>query len=224
MGVVMESLCPVTGETHEEERINWLTHLAGLLFSCIGGVLLFLTVNLIGDPVHIVSCSIYAATLILLFAASTFYHACKTVSMKRLMKIADHSCIYLLIAGSYTPFTLGPLKEYGGIQLLVIVWSIAVVGILFKIVAVNRFKTLSLMAYLGMGWMIVFQFPTLIQELSLTASILLICGGLFYSLGTIFYVWDSLPYNHGIWHLFVLGGSFCHFYCIFNMVLDSGAV
>jgi hemolysin III len=222
-GTMNEESCPITGDTWEEERISWLTHFWGLVFSCVGSVFLILATLYIGNTTHIISCSIYATSLILLYAASTYYHACKSMSMKSILKICDHACIYLLIAGTYTPYALGPLRDSGGHIMLTVIWTIAAIGIIFKICAINRFKALSLISYLMMGWLVVFQFHILFQELTWTALVLLISGGLAYTLGTIFYVWDSLPYNHGIWHLFVLAGSLCHYNSVFNVVLmDRG--
>lgn len=216
--MIQGSFCPVTGETLKEERINYWTHLIGLILSMFGFAILLYCSAIKGEYMSIVSCTIYGTTLILLYAASTFYHGCKTVGHKRILKIFDHICIYLLIAGSFTPYALGPLRGYGGINLLCLEWSIAAVGIAFKIVAIHRFKVLSTIAYLAMGWLIMFNLSAMIEALPPTSLYLLIVGGLSYTVGTIFYVWDSLPYNHGIWHVFVLGGSVSHYLSIVEVV------
>jgi hemolysin III len=130
----------------------------------------------------------------------------------------NKACIYLLIAGSYTPFTLVPLKNSVGWELLWTVWVIAGIGIIFKIFAINRFKLLSVLAYVGMGWLVMWHFSSLIDNLSLISMALLMTGGLAYTLGTLFYVWDSLPYNHAIWHVFVLAGSACHYFSIMHLI------
>jgi hemolysin III len=213
-----EITCPISGETEKEERINHLTHLFGLFLSLIGLALLLNYLLRMGNLEQMISYSIYGATLFMLYTASTFYHHCKSHQRKRLLKIIDHVCIYLLIAGSYTPYTMGPLKEVGGVKLMFCVWSIAFIGIAFKILAIDRFKKLSLCAYLGMGWLVLFSLPILTEVLPLVSLVWLIAAGVIYSAGILFYLWESLPFNHGIWHLFVLGGSFCHYCSILEMI------
>ena len=192
--------------------------MVGLLLSAVGWVLLVFYASRSGDLFQIVSCTIYGTTLFLLYAASTFYHGCETLHRKRVLKIVDHACIYLLIAGSYTPFTLGPLRDAGGWNLLFIVWGISFIGIALKIITIDRFRFLSVFAYIALGWLAVFSFPTLIKELSSVTLILLFSGGLIYSAGTLFYLWENLPFNHAIWHLFVLGGSLCHYCSVLNII------
>lgn len=211
---MMHEICPISGETLREEKVNHWTHFIGLLFSLIGFPVLIVHSTLHGDAWHIAGYTIYGATLILLYFASTYYHGCKKLHHKGTLRIVDHACIYLLIAGSYTPFTLGPLRETSGWALLSIEWSIAVVGILFKIFAINRFQMFSLITYLLMGWLVVVSWSTLMENLSSSALILVGIGGLSYTLGAVFFVWESLPFNHGIWHLFVLGGSSCHYFAV----------
>lgn len=211
-------ICPISGETLKEEVINHRTHLIGLLLSMVGFPILIVHSSLHGDAWHIASYTIYGITLILLYLASTYYHGCQTLHNKKHLRVVDHACIYLLIAGSYTPFTLGPLRETSGWTLLAIEWSIAVIGILFKIYAIDRFKMFSLITYLLMGWLVIVSWSTLTETLSTTALTLVSIGGLSYTLGAIFFVWESLPFNHGIWHLFVLGGSGCH-YCAILFLL-----
>jgi hemolysin III len=209
--------CPVSGETAREEQINQWTHFIGLLLSVIGFPFLILHSSLKGDAWHVAGYITYGITLVLLYFASTYYHGCKAIHRKRHLQIVDHVCIYLLIAGSYTPFTLGPLRETSGWNLLAIEWGVAAVGILFKIFFGDRFKMFSLITYLLMGWLVVICWPTLMETMSTSALVLVGAGGAFYSLGAIFFVWESLPFNHGIWHLFVLGGSACHYYAILSL-------
>lgn len=216
-----EAACPISGELHEEERVNYATHLIGLLMSLLGFGFLLFNVDYGDNTTRFLSCLIYGTTLVLLYGASTYYHGTQCLSRKKVLKVVDHICIYLLIAGSYTPFTLGPLKERGGVVLFCIVWSIALVGTVFKIVAINRFQLFSVFAYLGMGWLIVFNLPAVIDELPLWSFVWLMAGGAAYSLGTIFYVWDGLPFNHAIWHLFVIGGSSCHYFSILECVKQA---
>jgi hemolysin III len=215
-----EIICPISGESFKEERINYFTHLVGLALSAMGCVFLLIHCFYRNDFVHLISCSIYSGALISLYAASTFYHGCQSTTKKTKLKIVDHSCIYLMIAGSYTPFTLGPLKNDGGVDLLILVWAVAAAGIVFKIVAIHRFQALSLISYLGLGWLVVYNFPVLMEEMTAIAFALLVAGGIFYTVGTLFYMWDRLTYSHAIWHLFVLGGSGCHYFAILNVVTN----
>ncbi len=210
-------ICPVSGETAREDRFNYLTHLIGLFLSLVGGAVLFWE-SLSGDIWNVVSCTAYIVTLIGLYTASTFYHRCRHAYRKKAWKIADHACIYLLIAGSSTPFTLGPLRDSFGWHIFFVVWGIAALGIIFKLVAIDRFKRLSLCSYLLLGWLIAFCFPALAEVLSLSSLIWLIAGGVAYTLGTLFYAWESLPFSHAIWHLFVLTGSSCHYFSILGLV------
>lgn len=210
------SICPISGQTPKEEKLNFLTHFFGFILSLIGAVFLFWS-YLCGDFWHMVSCCIYLCSLIGLYAASSFYHKCSAQERKKILKIFDHSLIYLFIAGTYTPFSLGPLRASHGWELFFILWGIAFIGVIFKIVAVNKFQILSLCSYLIMGWLVTFSFPTLIYEISSFSLIWLVIGGLSYTIGTLFFVWESLPYSHAIWHLFVLIGSLSHYLAIFNL-------
>ncbi len=213
----ISTICPISGETLQEERLNYWTHCIGFILSLIGGSILF-WISPNKDIWNIVSCYTYGITLIGLYAASTIYHRCSHIPYKKVWKIVDHSCIYLFIAGSYTPFTLGPLRDSYGWALFGIVWGIAISGIVFKICAINSFKRISLFSYLIMGWLILFSFPTLISHISSLSLVWLIIGGTSYSLGTIFYAWKSLPFSHAIWHLFVMGGSISHYFSILDFV------
>jgi len=211
----MSDICPISGESHKEELLNHWTHLIGLVLSLIGLPILIIYSFLRKDPWTIASCFIYGSTLVMLYLASTFYHGCTNLMRKSTLRVMDHACIYLLIAGCYTPFALGPLRESNGWTLLIIEWSIAAIGIGMKIFAFDRFKALSLISYLVMGWLVVFSWPVLVDKLSVSSLVLMMAGGLSYTVGSIFFVWESLPFNHAIWHLFVLCGSGCHYFAIF---------
>ena len=215
---MIDDVCPISGETLREEEINHRTHLIGLILSIIGLPFLIYYSAKHGDLSTVASFTIYGITLVLLYVASTFYHGCKTLHHKELLRILDHACIYLLIAGSYTPFMLGPLLDSDGIMILSIEWGIAAVGIFLKVFAVDRFKLASLIGYLVMGWLVVFSWPILQEKLSLPAISLVITGGLSYTFGTLFFVWEKLPFNHAIWHLFVLCGSICHYFAILLLI------
>lgn len=202
-----------------EEVMNAVTHGIGTLLAVAGLVLLIVLAYLHGDFWHIVSFSIYGTTLVLLYLASTLYHSFTNEKVKRIFKILDHSAIYLLIAGTYTPFTLVPLHGVLGWTIFGLVWGFAVIGIGLKVFFTGRFKILSTMCYLGMGWFIVFAIKPLIDTVPALGMTWLLVGGLFYTLGSVFYLWKGLPYNHAIWHLFVLAGSISHFIAVFFYIL-----
>jgi hemolysin III len=169
----------------------------------------------------VVSSSIYGSSLILLYSASTLYHTFQNPRVKRILRIFDHAAIYLLIAGSYTPFMLVSLRGPVGWTFFGIVWSIALLGIAFKTLFIGRFEKLSTAAYVLMGWICVFVFKEMMATLSPTGLSWLVSGGVVYTLGVIFYAWKKLPYNHAIWHLFVMGGSICHFFAVYLYVLPE---
>jgi hemolysin III len=203
-----------------EELINAITHGIGFILSIVALVVLVKTGIKYGDVWYVVSFSIYGASLIILYLASTLYHSVPKGKIKDIFKIFDHSAIYVLIAGSYTPIALLVLKGKIGLIFLITVWSIALVGIVFKLFFSKRFKMFSTIMYLAMGWLIVFAIKPLINNLNFTSTVFLVAGGLVYSVGTIFYLWKNLKFNHAIWHLFVLGGSVCHFFAVYYLILN----
>lgn len=194
---------------NNEERINALTHAAGMLASAIGGAVLIVLAVLDGRPELIVGVSVFVATLILLYTASTFYHAARGENARRRLMIFDHAAIYLLIAGSYTPFTLAALDGAWGWSMFGIVWSLAVAGVIFKLFFTGRFKGISTLIYIGMGWIALIATGPLIRAVDTTTLAWLVAGGVTYTVGTIFYM-SGRKYAHAVWHLFVLGGSVCH--------------
>jgi hemolysin III len=202
-----------------EEVMNAVTHGIGTLLSVAGLVLLTVLAYLHGDIWHIVSFSIYGTTLVLLYLASTLYHSFTNERIKRIFKILDHSAIYLLIAGTYTPFTLVPLHGVLGWTVFGVVWGLAVIGIVLKVFFAGRFNIVSTLCYLGMGWFIIFAIKPLIATVPALGMTWLLVGGLFYTLGSIFYLWKRIPFNHAIWHLFVLAGSISHFIAVFFYIL-----
>jgi hemolysin III len=204
-----------------EEVMNAVTHGIGTLLAVAGLVLLTVLAYLHGDIWHIVSFSIYGSTLVLLYLASTLYHSFTNERVKRIFKILDHSAIYLLIAGTYTPFTLVPLHGVLGWTVFGVVWGLAIIGIVLKVFFAGRFKFVSTMCYLGMGWFIVVAIKPLIATVPALGMSWLFVGGLFYTLGSVFYLWKKIPYNHAIWHLFVLAGSVSHFIAVFFYVLPT---
>jgi len=202
-----------------EEVMNAVTHGIGTLLAVAGLVLLTVFAYLYGDIWHIISFSIYGTTLVLLYLASTLYHSFTNERLKYIFKILDHSAIYLLIAGTYTPFTLVPLHGVLGWTVFGLVWGFAILGIVLKVFFVGRFRFASTICYIGMGWFIVVAIQPLLAAIGTLGMAWLLIGGLFYTLGSVFYLWNKIPYNHAIWHLFVLAGSVCHFIAVFFYVL-----
>lgn len=204
-----------------EEIANSVTHGVGALLSIVGAVILIVRAALFGTAIHIVSFSIYGLTLILLHTSSTLYHGIHAPRPKRVFWVFDHVSIYLLIAGTYTPFMLGPLWGPWGLSLLVAIWTLAILGIVFKSLFIGKLRKSSTVLYILMGWLIVIagqQFWLYVPRESL---ILLAAGGLSYTLGIVFFCWKRMPYSHMIWHLFVLGGSACHYFAILLYLLPT---
>ncbi|WP_333919052.1 PAQR family membrane homeostasis protein TrhA [Vibrio crassostreae] len=202
-----------------EERANAITHGLGVVLGVIGLILLLIRAfDYQADMLTVASMTIYGSSIILLFLASTLYHSITTEKTKRLLKTLDHCAIYLLIAGSYTPFLLVGLRTPLAMSLMAVIWGIALVGIIMKIAFVYRFKRLSLFIYLAMGWLSLIVVYQLAMNIDIGGLVLLAVGGVIYSLGVIFYVAKRIPYNHAIWHLFVLAGCACHFFAIYLYV------
>ncbi|MFA0148899.1 PAQR family membrane homeostasis protein TrhA [Vibrio lentus] len=202
-----------------EERANAITHGLGVVLGVVGLILLLIRAfDYQADMLTITSMTVYGSSIILLFLASTLYHSITTEKTKRLLKTLDHCAIYLLIAGSYTPFLLVGLRTTLAMGLMAVIWGIALVGIIMKIAFVYRFKRLSLFIYLAMGWLSLIVVYQLAMNIDIGGLVLLAVGGVIYSLGVIFYVAKRIPYNHAIWHLFVLAGCACHFFAIYLYV------
>ena len=202
-----------------EERANAITHGLGVVLGVVGLILLLVRAfDYQADMLTVASMAIYGSSIILLFLASTLYHSITTEKTKRLLKTLDHCAIYLLIAGSYTPFLLVGLRTPLAMGLMAVIWGIALVGITMKIAFVYRFKRLSLFIYLAMGWLSLIVVYQLAMNIEMGGLVLLALGGVIYSLGVIFYVAKRIPYNHAIWHLFVLAGCACHFFAIYLYV------
>ncbi|MCF7506515.1 MULTISPECIES: PAQR family membrane homeostasis protein TrhA [Vibrio] len=202
-----------------EERANAITHGLGVVLGVVGLILLLIRAfDYQADMLTVASMAVYGSSIILLFLASTLYHSITTEKTKRLLKTLDHCAIYLLIAGSYTPFLLVGLRTPLAMGLMAVIWGIALVGIIMKIAFVYRFKRLSLFIYLAMGWLSLIVVYQLAMNINIGGLVLLAVGGVIYSLGVIFYVAKRIPYNHAIWHLFVLAGCACHFFAIYLYV------
>lgn len=204
-----------------EEIANSITHGLGLLLSIAGLAILAVYASRFGNAWHIVSCVIYGATLVLMYATSTLYHSIPAPRVKRIIRNLDHAAIFLLIAGTYTPFTLVSLRGPWGWTLFGVVWGLAAVGIVLELSMRQRRLALSLLLYLGMGWVVVAAIKPLLAALAPVGLTLLVLGGLAYSLGVIFYVRRSMPYHHAIWHGFVLAGSALHFFAVLFYVIPA---
>lgn len=196
-------------DSHAEEVASMWTHIAGAIFAVVASILMLATCD--RQPAHLVSAGVFGATLILLYLASSLYHACRSPRTKAWLQFFDHACIYLLIAGSYTPLALVTLKGPWGWSIFGIVWFLAISGILMKSLVKGRKEgAWSTALYVAMGWLIVIAARPVIASLSPAGLCWLIGGGLAYTLGIVFFVWNRLPFNHAIWHGFVLLGSACH--------------
>ena len=207
-----------------EEIANALTHGIGLLFSLVAAPFLIFAATSRGDGLAIVGFSLFAISLVLLYGASTAYHLARTPKSKSWMRVLDHSCIFLLIAGSYTPFALVTLRGPWGWSFLAAAWTMALCGIAFKLYFTGRFPMFSNLLYLGMGWMAVIGWEPLTQNLPAGGFEWVLGGGLCYTLGVTFFILDEkVPFFHAAWHLFVLAGSAAHVVAVYLYVLPSSA-
>lgn len=204
-----------------EEAANVATHAVGLLASVVGVVVLVYLGVARGEILHVASAGVYGVTLVALYTASTLYHAFRRPGVKRVLRVLDHCAIYLLIAGTYTPFVLVGLGGGWGRTLFGIVWAMAAAGIVFKVFATGRFAVISTAAYVSMGWLGVVAIGPLVRSLPGAALAWLLAGGIAYTAGTLFYH-RKIPYSHALWHVFVLIGSVCHFVAIGLYVLVPG--
>jgi hemolysin III len=202
----------------KEELINAITHGLGALLAIAALVILIVFASLFGNVWHIVSFSIFGATLVLLYIASTLYHSFQTPGLKFLFRKFDHMSIFLLIAGTYTPFCLAVLQGWIGWTIFGIVWGCATLGIIFKSLFTGRKELLSTIMYILMGWVILLAIKPLYQSVSPATFALLVGGGISYTAGTYFFVNEKIKYNHGIWHVFVLGGSALHFFSVLSLL------
>ena len=204
-----------------EEKVNTISHAIGFILSIIALVFLVTYANLHGDAWHIVSFSIFGASLITLYAASTSYHSVKKPELRNRLKIIDHASIYVLIAGTYTPFTLVTLNGTIGWVIFGITWGLALTGIILKLFFTGKYDLFSTTVYVFMGWVIVFAIKPLINNLPLEGLLWLFAGGISYTIGAVLYSIKKIKLNHAIFHMFVLIGSFCHFMSVFFYVLPS---
>lgn len=202
-----------------EEIANSIIHGVGAVLGIAGLGVLTAFASLHGDAWHIVGCSIFGAALILLYTTSTLYHSIPLPRVKAVLRTLDHSAIFILIAGTYTPFLLVNLRGPWGWSLFGVIWGLALLGIVLRIVRGRRSTFVSVALYIGMGWAVVVAAKPLLNSVAPGGLWLLLLGGLAYTLGVIFYVWKRLPYHHAIWHVFVLAGSILHFFAILFYVI-----
>lgn len=205
-----------------EEKLNVGSHAVGLVFSVVALVLLVMYAWSYGDVWHLTSFSIFGASLIVLYASSTIYHSAKDPVIRGRLRIIDHASIYILIAGTYTPFTLVVLDGVTGWLIFSVSWGMALVGVVLKIFFTGRYKLLSTLMYVFMGWVIVFAIQPLVNNLSADGLFWLVIGGVAYTVGAILYGFKKIKFNHAIFHVFVLLGSFCHFISVYFYVLPAG--
>ena len=207
--------------TKSEERLNVISHAIGLFLSVIGLILLIVKAGQLSLMALKVSYWIFGSSIILLYAASTLYHSVRERKLRYRLNILDHVSIYILIAGTYTPFSLVTLQGSVGWIIFGVVWALAIIGVILKLFFTGRFETLSTIMYVAMGWIIVFAVKPLIDNLSQDGLIWLFTGGISYTIGAVIFSIDRLKYNHAIFHVFVLFGTFCHFLAIYYYVIPN---
>lgn len=202
-----------------EERINIITHGLGIPLSIVALLFLIPRALINGDRLDLISFIVFGTSLVMVYAASTFFHSTKNPKLRRRFNIFDHASIYVLIAGTYTPFALITLEGRLGWTLFGIVWSLAVIGIIFKILYIGKYRLLSTLFYVGMGWLIIGAIKPLMANLPYYGLLWLFAGGIAYTIGAVLYSNRKIKFNHAIFHIFVLIGSFCHFMAIYFYVL-----
>ncbi len=203
----------------KEEKFNIITHALGVALSIFALIILLVRANLYGSAIHFVSFSIYGASLIILYSASTLYHSSKITKIRHKLNIADHASIYGLIAGTYTPYALVTLEGTVGWIIFGLIWGFALSGIILKLFFIDKYQTLSTVMYVLMGWIMIFAIKPLINNLAMEGILWLLAGGIAYTVGALIYSIDKMKFNHGIFHIFVLIGSICHFVSIYFWVL-----
>ena len=198
-----------------EELANFISHAAGSVLALAAMIILIIRAVHLGSLMHIVSFTIFGVSLVLMYTTSSIFHGLKWNKSKEVFEILDHSVIYILIAGTYTPFLLTVVGGRDGIILLIIEWCICIFGIVFKSFFVQRFVLFSTSLYILMGWLAVFVWNPFVQNISSLSLFFIILGGLFYTIGTVFYMWRLFRYHHLVWHIFVIFGSIAHFVAVY---------
>ena len=204
-----------------EEMTNIISHAVGLVLSTVALLLMLIRAGESGDTLHIVSAAIFGASLIALYAASTLYHGAKDPNVRARLRINDHATIYILIAGTYTPFTLVTLNGWVGWTVFGVSWGMALAGVILKLLFTGKYNALSTLMYVVMGWIIIFAIKPVYNNLPLEGFLWLVAGGMSYTIGAIIYSIKKIKFNHAIFHMFVLVGSACHFVSVFYYVLPG---
>mgnify|MGYP000978284249 CR=1 FL=1 len=209
---------PITYYPHKEEVLNVITHFLGFVLSVAALALLVTFASIYGTVWHIVSFSIFGSTMVVLYLASTLYHSARRKTLRQKLNVFDHSAIYLLIAGTYTPFMIDELRGGWGWSLFGVIWGLAVVGIIVKLFWTGRFQLISTLVYVAMGWLVLIAIKPMVAELSSTTLIWLVAGGVAYTVGTPFFHRDQMRHSHAIWHLFVIAGTACHAVAVASII------
>ena len=210
--------------TFRDELANSVTHAAGLLLSIAAVIVLIILAVRFGTAWHIVSCGVYGATMVTLYGVSTLYHTVPRGRLKGALRTLDHISIYLLIAGTYTPFTLVTLGGAWGWTLFGIVWGLALLGVVFKVFHTGKHEILSTATYIAMGWLAVIAVNPILDRFPIGCVLWIVAGGLLYTAGVRFYLKDHLPYQHAKWHVAVLAGSTCHYLAVLFYVIPAGPI
>jgi hemolysin III len=219
MALPPRTVHPRPVQSRREEIANSLSHGVGLVLAVAGLAVLVACAALRGGVEHVVTCAVFGVSLVLLYAASTLYHGVRHHRVKPLLRVLDHSAIFLLIAGTYTPFTLVSLEGPWGWSLFTVVWGLAVVGIVLRATLRGKGRIAFPLLYVAMGWVVVVAAGPMLEAVAPGGLVLLLLGGLAYTAGVAFYAWNRLPYNHAIWHGFVLAGSILHFFAVLYYVI-----
>ena len=202
-----------------EEHLHAISHGIGAILSVVALILMWQLSVQANDNWRLFSSIVYGVSLILLYSSSTLYHSIHRIEIKRRLRQLDHAAIFILIAGTYTPFTLVNLRDNWGLPLFGLIWLVALVGVIIELATALKYKKLSLGLYLGIGWLVIIAIQPMLNHVDTGGLLLLLAGGLSYSFGVIFYTWKRLFMHHAIWHLFVLGGSVLHFLAVYYYVL-----
>jgi hemolysin III len=206
-------------QSYAEELANAMTHGVGLALSVVGWVALVVLSGMAGDGWDLAAATVFGGSLVFLYSTSTLYHSVRTPRAKWILRVLDHVAIFLLIAGTYTPFTVVLMRKGWGWTLLALIWGLALAGLLFKLFSKHRFHPAATSLYLIMGWLGILFADPMSAALPAGALLLIVAGGLAYTVGVVFYGWHSLRYSHAIWHVFVLVGSICHYIAVALYVL-----
>lgn len=206
--------------SNREEWANTITHAIGIILSYLGLMALIFKAFRAGSLLHFSAASVYGFSMVFLFTASTIYHVTGKCKWKTWFQKIDHIAIYFLIAGTYTPICVLLLKDRGGVPLFYIVWIVSVIGVIYKLLFINKFKMLSIIFYLLLGWSVLLKIDVFINDLPIEVLAWLLTGGFFYTLGVVFFIKEKMRYSHAIWHLFVLAGCWSHYYLIYRYVLN----